>query len=242
LYTAAQIIQRAVSIAKVTSGMTPIAGQYLNTVLEELCQTYDLSLNTKTVVVSLTGSTPNNGIGPYLLPTDYLRAQQKDLTYLVQGEPFVLVQITLAQLDVMVNTTGLSSYPNVYATDISPLTKQLPPYLYVYPPPATIIPLQIRYYALQPDIPTPETSNAIPWFPFQQYLIRRVAGELMADTGDQRADAFLGDSPSGALGMLRRYLNLQGDDEDMAKTVELDSRWFGRGFLSFPPSKASGAV
>ena len=60
-YTAQQLVQRACSIAKVTPAMAPIAGVYLNNVLEELCMTYDLEINTATATVSLTGAGPNNG-------------------------------------------------------------------------------------------------------------------------------------------------------------------------------------
>ena len=83
VYTSQQIVQRACSIAKVTPAMGPIAGQYLNNVLEELCMTYDLEINVATVTVSLTGSGGNYGIGPYNLPTNYLRACSRDLVYYI---------------------------------------------------------------------------------------------------------------------------------------------------------------
>jgi len=44
VYTSQQIITRACAIAKVTPAMAPIAGVYLNNVLEELCMTYDLEI------------------------------------------------------------------------------------------------------------------------------------------------------------------------------------------------------
>ncbi len=240
-YTAQQIVTRACAIAKVTPAMGAIAGQYLNNVLEELCMTYDLEINTATTTVQLTGLGINNGVGPYLLPTNYLRAKSKDLVYYIDGIPFKLIQITLAELDALINTTGIANYPSYYATDVSPLTTQAAPLLYVYPPPEMNIPLQIRYFLLQADIATPEVSNVIPWFPYQQYLIKRVAGELMGEAGDPRADAYLGDGPSGCVGMLRRYLNLQGDTEDTIQQVQLDARYWG-GADSFAPSKVSGGV
>ena len=241
-YTSQQIITRACAIAKVTSAMAPIAGVYLNNVLEELCMTYDLEINTATVTVSLTGGGPNNGIGPYSLPTNYLRAKSRDLTYYIDGVPKQLIQITLQEMDALILTTGIANYPQNYATDVSPLTTQSAPLLYVYPPPVIIIPLQVRYFLLQSDITTPETSSAIPWFPYQQYLIKRVAGELMGEAGDDRADAYLGDSPSGCVGMLRRYLNLQGDTEDTIQQVQLDARYWGAGGGNFGPSKITGGI
>ena len=222
--------------------MAPIAGVYLNNVLEELCMTYDLEINTATATVSLTGAGPNNGIGPYSLPTNYLRAKSRDLTYYIDGVPKQLIQITLQEMDALILTTGIANYPQNYATDVSPLTTQAAPLLYVYPPPTIIIPLQVRYFLLQADITTPETSSAIPWFPYQQYLIKRVAGELMGEAGDPRADAYLGDSPSGCVGMLRRYLNLQGDTEDTIQQVQLDARYWGAGGGNFGPSKITGGV
>ena len=242
IYTAQQIVVRACAIAKVTPAMGPIAGQYLNNVLEELCMTYDLEINVTTATVSLTGSGANNGIGPYLLPNNYLRACSRDLIYYVTGVPFKLIQITLAEMDALINTTGIANYPQNYATDVSPLTTQAAPKLYVYPPPQQVIPLQVRYYLLQTDIATPEVSSTVPWFPYQQYLIKRVAGELMGEAGDDRADKYLGDGPAGCVGMLRRYLNLQGDTEDTIKQVQLDARYFGGGGAAWPPSKLSGGV
>ena len=82
-----------------------------------------------------------------------------------------------------------------------------------------------------PDIATPEISTTVPWFTYQQYLITRLAGEMMALADDDRAAAFLTDkeesNPQGAGVLLRRYLNLKDDPEGRAKTVELDRRRFG---------------
>jgi len=239
MYTAQQIVTRAVAIAKVTPGMAPIAGQYLNAVLEELCMTYDLSINVTTTTVSLT---PTASVGPYNLPTNYLRACSRDLTYYINGIPFKLIQITLAEYDALINTTGIAEYPCNYATDVSPTTTGGAPLLYVYPPPVTNISLQIRYYLLQTDITTPEVSSVVPWFPYQQYLIKRTAGELMGEVGDPRAEQYLGDGPAGCVGMLRRYLNLQGDTEDTIKQIQLDPRVFGMGGGAFPPSKITGGI
>src|SRR5215475_1007525 len=218
--------------------MGPQAGQVLNEILLELTYTYDLSIALSTTTVNLTGSGPNNGAGPYSLPANYLRGASRDLTYLLNGLPQMLTQITLAEFDLLVNVNAAADYPNQYATDVS----QSPPQLFVYPPPTALISLQVRYYGTFPEITMPETSSTIPWFPFQTYLIKRLAGELMAITGDPRADATLGDTPGGAEHMLRKYLNLQGDREDTSSMVRLDGRFFGRGGQTFPPSKVTGGV
>lgn len=241
---ASVICSRAIQIAKCTSGMLPQAGQILNEILEELAQTYDLTTNVVTATVNVDGSGTNNGTGPYNLPKDYLRACSRDLIYYISNIPYRLIQITLAQFDILVNTMGAADFPTQYATDMSnqAVAAYGNPVIYVYPPPVMVIPIQVRYYNLPPDIVTPETSNVVPWFPYTTYLIRRVAGELMAITGDDRADDYLGDSPQGCVGILRRYLNLQGDREDTIAQVQLDARYFGGGGISFPPSKATGGV
>lgn len=243
---AQQVVGMAAQIARVT-GMGIQAGQLLNAILLELCQTYDLSLNVNTVTLNIVPGGGSGGIpatGPYSLPLNYLRAASRDLTYTISGVPYRLTQITLAQLDALINTVGSANFPTDYATDISPLTLSPPanPLLYLFPPPITAISLQIRYYGSQPDIPSPETSTQVPWFPDQIYLIRRLAGELMAITGDPRANSFLGDGPSGAVGMLRRWLELQGDKEDTASSLILDPRVFGMGGGTFPPSKITGGI
>lgn len=240
--TSQQIVSMATQIAKVT-GMASQAGQILNAFLTELCQNYDLSINVNTTTIQLIPNAQNNGIGPYLLPANYLRACSRDLTYLIDGIPFRLIQITLAQLDYLINTTGIANYPTNYATDISP--QSVPgsnAYLYVYPPPIIPITLQLRFFGSQPEIATPETSSVVPWFPNQTYLVRRLAGELMAITGDPRSTSFLGDGPSGCMGILRKYLELQGDKEDTGSSMVLDPRFFGLGGAAFPPSKVSGGI
>jgi len=222
--------------------MAPLAGQLLNNILLELAQDYDLSLTINTTQLTLTGSGPNNGTGPYLLPLNYLRSCSKDLTYYISGVPYLLVQITLAQFDLLILTQGVASYPTNYCTDISPLATGSAPYLYVYPPPVGSLTLQVRYYGSFPDITTPETSTQIPWFPNQTYLKTRLAGELMAITGDQRQEQYLGDGPQGSIGILRRFLNLQGDREDTGSQIILDPRNFYGGGAMFGPSKATGGV
>src|ERR1017187_24173 len=139
--TAQQIVTKAVSIAKVTTGMAPIAGQYLNSVLAELCMTYDFDLNRKTATVNLTGTGANNGIGPYNLPADYLRGCSRDLTYQIGTVPFVLVQYDLAEFDMFINTTGVANHPSAYVTDISPMSANPRgvPTISVYPPPVSNI-------------------------------------------------------------------------------------------------------
>lgn len=238
---ASEIVTRATQIAK-APGMTVQAGQILNEVLQELAQTYDLAINYYHTTITIT---PATGSGPYSLPSNYLRAGSGGLTYTVNSIPFVMVQITLAEYDLLIQQSTIASYPDRYVTDLSNQSQQFGVtggVLAVYPPPLTTISVLVRYYIQPVDIITPETSASIPWFPNDTYLIRRVAGELMAITGDPRADAYLGDGPAGCLGILRRFLELQSDNEGTGKSAILDPRKFGRGGAVFPPSKLTGGV
>ena len=90
------------------------------------------------------------------------------------------------------------------------------------------------------DIASPETSATVPWFPNQAYLKTRLAGELMQIADDDRASAFLGESDTGAQGLLKRYLNLKDDRTNRAETVKLDRRTFGPAFNKLPNTKTIG--
>jgi hypothetical protein len=238
--TSAQIVTQALAIAR-APGFTTLAGQWLNLILAELCETYDfaVALQTGTITLSTGGGpppTPSQGSGPYSLPANYLRMANNEVWYYVNLTPYVMVSIDLSEFDALVQQAGISNYPEYFATDIS----QSPPVMYVWPPSGGSYTLNIRYYSQIADITTPETSAAIPWFPQQNYLITRLAGEMMKITDDQRYSEFLGDGPNGAQGILNRYLKLQADDEGRAKTVKLDRRRFGTSFNRVPNTKISG--
>jgi hypothetical protein len=91
-----------------------------------------------------------------------------------------------------------------------------------------------------PDIDTPETSDDIPWFVFQNYLVTRLAGELMKLSDDTRANEYLGEGPNGAQGMLNRYLKLEGDKSSRSQMVKLDRRLFGSPYSRLPNTKTIG--
>ena len=213
----------------------------LNVILAELCQTYsfDAAFTTTTVALTTGGGlppTPGQGSGPYNLPSDYLRMAGNECWYYVNQTPYVMVSIDLSEFDALVQQAGISNYPEYFATDMS----QSPPYLYVWPPSGGSYTLNIRYYRQMADIATPESSSTIPWFPQQNYLITRLAGEVMKITDDERSASFLGEGPSGAQGILTRYLKLDEDDEGRAKTVKLDRRRFGTAFNRTKNTKLSG--
>ena len=246
--TSAQLLTRARFIAK-TPGWTQQSGQYLNVVLQELAQDYDLDVAKGTINFTFNPSListsvyPNitPGGGPYPLPADFLRmVDDKDAMWFLLGVPYPMIPCDLSEYDNLVQQAGLTSFPYVFATDMS----QSPPNLVVYPPPSGAFPVMVRYRRQMPDIVTPETSSTVPWFPNQNYLITRVAGELMKEAGDSRYTEYLGDGsverPGLAAGILRLYLTMKDDDTNRAKTVKLDRRSFGRSYNTLPNTKTVG--
>jgi len=237
---ATTIVSLACQIAK-CPGYTQQAGQMLNAILDELCQTYDFALARGTVYFTFdTGSVstnPNvqNG-SAYTLPADFLRADKDGVFWTLNGVPYPLIAIDLSEFDRTVQQAGLQSYPYWYATDVS----VSPAVMYIYPPPSANYPVTLRYQRQMPDIAAPELSTDYPWFPNPTYLITRLAGEMMKLTDDGRWQAFLGDGPEGAQGILDRYLKMKDDSTNRAMTVSLDRRRFGTQFGTLPNTKTIG--
>ena len=216
--------------------MVSQAGQKLNTILQDLCQNYDLELARGVTLLTFTNSS-----GPYTLPTDYLRARKGMIFYMFQGVPYSPVSIDLSEYDLLVQQAGFADFPRDFATDMS----QSPPTMFFWPPPSIPgILVTVRYYKQMPDIATPETSSTVPWFPNSNYLITRLAGELMQIAGDDRAEAFLSDNadqhPLGAGVLLRKYLELKDDPEGRTNRVTLDRRYWGTNWNRLKNSKIVG--
>ena len=230
-----QIVTLACQISK-CPGMISQAGSKLNAILQDLCQNYDLELARKTTTLTFNLGTS----GPYALPADYLRSRKGMIFYTYNGIPYSLIPIDISEYDMLVQQAGFNDFPRDFTTDMA----ASPPNMYVWPPSSIVVPVTVRYYAAMPDIATPETSTAIPWFPNDNYLITRLAGEMMQITGDDRAEKFLGDSddatPLGAGVLLRRYLRLKDDPEGKTETVKLDRRLFGSSFNRLPNTKIVG--
>lgn len=227
--TAAQIVTLATQISK-TPGMVSQAGQRLNVILQELAQTYDLDdargvFNFTFNVQQAPGFGLNSG--PYLLPADYLRTEAGRQFYTVAFQPYELTRIEQQDYDLLTQQPGFNDFPRNFTVDMS----QSPPVEFVWPPPSISTSVLVRYFRQMPDITTPESSATVPWFRNQQYLITRLAGEMMALADDDRADKFLTDkeeiNPQGAGVILRRFLNMKDDPEGRAKVVTLDRRRFG---------------
>ena len=248
--TAAQICSLARADAKVP-GYTAQSGQLLNLILGDLCETYNLAIAKGTYYFNfdpgLMSPVGNSiyGSGPYFLPADYLRAERNDVFWTLLGVSYFMTACDLSEFDAQVQQAGLQSYPYMYAVDLSYQDSTVEggsgqPALFVYSPPSGTYPVTVRYQRQMPDIVTPETSADIPWFPNSGYLRRRLAGELCVQSGDDRADAFLGESPTGAQGILNRYLKLANDNQDRAQTISLDRRRFGRSFNRLKNTKVVG--
>lgn len=241
---AQQIIAIALQIAN-TPGFTLYAGQLLNSILQDIAETYDFSQNQKTFGFTFDTSTiyQNNlaGAGPNILPTDYLRACTRENIWYLQGVRYILVIVEQYEFDALVQTAGFQSYPTFAYADLS---LQAPfaglKGLMVWPPASGAFTVQIRYYAQPATIVTPETSTTIPWFPNTNYLITRLAGELMKLTDDERYKEFLGEGAQGSEGILGKYLKMKDDPEGRAKTVQLDRRRFGSSLRGLPNTKVVG--
>jgi hypothetical protein len=242
--TSAQIVALANQIAK-TPGFTSQAGQKLNAILNELCETYDLAdaRTVATITFNIGANGTNTGSGPYTLPADYLRSQNGKQFYLYNGQPYWMTRVEQWEYDALIQQPGFMDFPRDFMVD----TSTIPAQEFVWPPPSISVPVTIRYFRQMPEITTPETSATIPWFRFQNYLVTRLAGEMMQMADDTRAADFLTvneqQNPQGAGVLLRRYLNLEDDPEGRAKTVELDRRRFGgQRWNALPNTKTIGWV
>lgn len=251
--TSAQIISLATQDARVP-GMTAQAGQIMNMVLSDLCQTYDFDVTKKTFNFNFNPSQINSlGQAYQNLPADYLRGIRYESFYVIDGVPYPMIQCDLEEYDMLVQQVGLANFPVFYATDMSLMgvTNSVTgsggaavPVALFWETPSGAYPVTIRYYSQMADIATPETSTKIPWFPNQTYLRRRIAGELMGLSDDERMSDFLSDDsdrhPNGAGVILRRYLQMKDDKATRTKQVTLDRRRFGTSFDRLRNTKTIG--
>ena len=242
--TVAQIITLACQDAS-CPGYTVQAGQKLNLILQELAQDYTLSTNQGWISGNFgagIGGVVNSaavvaGSGPFQLPADFLRMDFHDFFWQNGGINYFPTPLDIDQFDELVQQPGFSSYPTAFAVDMS----TSPAGLYVWPAPSAAYPYFGRYHRQNPDMPSPETSGAVPWFPSQAYLMRRLTGEMMITTGDVRAEAMLGDAPQhpeGARAVLNRYLKQEDNRSNRSVTVKLDPRHFGPSWQRLPGTKA----
>lgn len=228
--TSAQIVSIACQMAK-CPGFTSQAGQLLNAVLADLCQMYDFEIARGLYTFSF-NSGVGTGQGPYTLPADWLRGVDESIFYTIDGVPYPMINIELTQFDDLTLTAGLNSYPNYYATDMS----ASPPTMYVWPPASGSYPVTARYYKKMPDITTPESSTAVPWFQNQQYLITELAARLMDITDDDRSETMR----AKAKDVLTHFMKMKDDRGGKAYQVKLDRRLFRNRFDRLPDTKNMG--
>lgn len=218
--TAAQIITRACTIAK-APGYTVQAGIYLNMLLQTLCQDFDFDFIKETQII------PLGAAKGYALNADHLRT--KEVFYSVNGDIFYLFQIPIETYHALFEGPGVSNYPNRYAVDVS----TTPHTLFPYPPPSISQSVTVNYYPQQADITSPETSAVVPWFTNQEYLINKVAADLMLETDDDRQTAF----EARAEKMLQKMLTMNDDKEGFSNTITLSRERF-RSSDNQSPNKA----
>lgn len=215
-----QIIARACTIAKVP-GYTSQAGQYLNMILQNLCQDYDFDFTKKSQTINLTTS-----LG-YDLNSDNLRT--KEVFYNVGGIIFYLFQIPIETYHALAQPPGSSNYPDRFAIDVSTNPKTI----LFYPPPSITNAVTINYFPQMPDISSPATDTTVPWFPDQEYLIKKTAAALMLETDDERQPLF----EQQAEGRLSKFLTMDDDKEGFSQTIKLSRQTFRRG-SNYNPNKA----
>lgn len=246
--TAAQICTRACSIARVP-GFNSQAGDSLNIILNELCQDYDFDLCKATFSFNFNPSNLNSLSQCFQnLPAGYLRNIRNECFYVISGVPYPMIPLDQAEGDMLIQQST-QSFPIFFWTDMTLTgatnngTTGVPVMLFWMIPNGSY-PATVRYYQQMPEITNPASSSAIPWFPNQNYLITRIAGQLMQDADDERYMAYLSDDeehyPGGAGVLLRKYLQMKDDSGNRTKIVQLDRRRFGRAFDRLKNTKTIG--
>lgn len=219
--------------------MTPIAGQWLTTVLEDLKYKYNLKINRVTQTLNL----PTGTFGPINLEADYLRTY--DCWYPLPtsgggiglgslGLPQFLEPLTMAKMDALFKDPSVANYPYFYATDLSTQAQQwtggtqgngtllAAGNFFWYPMTSGSIPVTHRYMKNQPDYATPETSSITPWFNNSMYLIKETAARMCMTTGDDRASTWHNEAEE----MLRPLLIMEGDEQEAVKQIKFSPEMF----------------
>lgn len=244
MLTSAQMIALACQAAKVP-GYTVQAGQFLNARLVQLALAQDLDIVRRFYqFTTAIGST-----GPYTLPANYLRARQ--VFYYLNGISYDLDQKDIKEFNRLYQGPGLSDYPYLYATDVAGsmlpppgMTTQIPnpntnvpvPVIYLYPQPVVNLQIEILYMDTTVEIPSPQTSSVVPWFPDQRALMHAIIEDLMMLTDDVRAK----DMQMKTDNQIRSYLQMDNDKEQRADKVQLDTDNFRTARRSVRPTKLQG--
>ena len=226
--TCQQIVTRACTDAGLPNYTTQ-AGDKLNLLLAELAELHDWDILRSPLTIAVSA-----GVNQYSLPLNYLRARK--WYYYINGQQFDVNMIPLEQWVQLFQGPGNQTYPSWAATDLSPLQNNpaTAPQLFLWPTPAQAITLQ-GYYFIQPnDYATPATSTAVPWFPYQNFLVKRLTAEMMASSGDKRRAELMAECDK----FLENYDQLANDPEGYAITIGKDARRFRGGAADASPTKS----
>lgn len=217
--TSQQIVSLACTIAK-CPGFLQQGGQFLNMTLEDLWLHRDLKMNRVTESITVQA----NNFGPFILPLNYLRTY--DLFFNQNNLPYFLNPISTEEYDQEFKDPSIANYPYEFMTILldegSAIAQNTAGQLFIYPQSSGQIVLTHRYFVKQPDILNPESSTVIPWFPDQDYLITATAKRLMQITDDTREAEY----GVRCENMLRTHLIMEGDEQQVVKSVRLDPRRF----------------
>lgn len=213
MLTAQQIVTEALQISK-APGFTAQGGRALNLVLDDLVLHRDLKQNRKFTTITANAGTN----GPFALGSDYLRTY--DIFYQVDNFPYFLFPMGQDQFDALFKDPSVANYPYAYTTDMG--SSQARTSIFIFPQSNSQLTLNHRYMVRRPQIDTPETSSVIPWFPDQDYLVHATAMRVMKITGDTRYDKFKADGEQ----MLGVHLIMEGDEQQVAKSIRLDPQRF----------------
>lgn len=222
-----QIITRATTDASVP-GYGAQASDKLNLLLAELAELYDWDM-----LRTLTTVAVGAGQNQYSLPQNYLRARK--VFYYINGQEITVNMIPREQWLDLFQGPGNTTYPTWGCSDLSPLQNNppTPPQIFLWPTPAMAITLNVLYFLQPADYPNASTNSASPWFPYQNYLIKRLTADLMNSSGEKRKVQLLSECEE----WLDKYGVLANDQEGYAVTVAKDPRRFRRGTLDARPTK-----
>ena len=106
--TSAQLVSLSCAEAKVPGWVTQ-AGQKLNLILNELCS-YDLDVTRQTYQFNFNVAL---GSGPIPLPTNWQRANRNDVFYTILGVKYVMIPVSLAEFDALVQQVRTCAIPRI---------------------------------------------------------------------------------------------------------------------------------
>lgn len=237
--TAAQLVTLATQIGKGIK-YTSQAGQFLNMILSDLAQLNDFELSQALFQINTatpTGVSVTSGVPFYNLAADHLHVLKNGVFYLINGVPYNMIQKEMDEFDNLISTQGFSAQMVFYAIDDSLSgDSNSRAVIYFWPPANGQYTVNVRYAKLRPDIATPETSNTVPWFPEQSYLLKKLSAYVCHLTNDDRADKF----EKQAEDILRQWLPMQRDLESSTICVELDRKRYSTPYTQLRNTKTVG--